>query len=95
MPGSVFFLYSDEDLKLCLFSYLAVKLTNPKKNAYRGVWSKAVGKTRGHFQNRFSMSPLHLKIVKEGDVFLGFTTERTKKDEWGNSLVAKTWNHKF
>ncbi len=47
---------------------------------------------KGHFQTGFDV-PLHLKIVKEGDLFSGYYRE-SEKDEW--TLAGdKTWNHKF
>ena len=47
---------------------------------------------KGHFQTGFDV-PLHLKIVKEDDLFSGYYRE-SEKDDWTLS-GNKTWNHKF
>ena len=76
-------------------SCLVEKPINPKKHS-SGVWVEGGWQDKGHFQTGFDV-PLHLKIVKEDDVFLRVTTERTKKMS-GPFLAAKrgtinsTWN---
>ncbi len=92
-PGSFWvgiFLYSDEDLNYAclLFSGAA---GDPQKTLI-GSMVNAGWQDKGHFDTNFDV-PVHLKIVKEDDVFSGYYREN-EKDEWKLS-GDKTWNHKF
>ena len=84
------FLYSDEDLNYACFLF-GGEANQPQKTLI-GSMVQANWQDKGHFQTGFDV-PLHLKIVKEDDVFSGYYREN-EKDEWTLS-GDKTWNHKF
>ena len=84
------FLYSDDDLNYACFLF-GGEANQPQKTLI-GSMVNANWQDKGHFQTGFDV-PLHLKIVKEDDVFSGYYREN-EKDEWKLS-GDKTWNHKF
>lgn len=84
------FLYSDDDLNYACFLF-GGEANQPQKTLI-GSMVQANWQDKGHFQTGFDV-PLHLKIVKEDDVFSGYYREN-EKDEWKLS-GDKTWNHKF
>lgn len=84
------FLYSDEDLNYACLLF-GGEANQPQKTLI-GSMVQANWQDKGHFQTGFDV-PLHLKIVKENDLFSGYYRE-SEKDDWTLS-GNKTWNHKF
>ena len=84
------FLYSDDDLNYACLLF-GGSAGDPQKTLI-GSMVQANWQDNGHFDTGFDV-PLHLKIVKEDDLFSGYYREN-EKDEWTLS-GAKTWNHKF
>ena len=84
------FLYSDEDLNYACLLF-GGSAGDPQKTLI-GSMVQATWQDKGHFDTGFD-APVHLKIVKEGDLFSGYFREN-EKDEWTLS-GSKTWNHKF
>ena len=84
------FLYSDDDLNYACLLF-GGEANQPQKTLI-GSMVKANWQDKGHFQTGFDV-PIHLKIVKEDDVFSGYYREN-EKEEWQLS-GDKTWNHKF
>ena len=84
------FIYSDDNLNYACFLF-GGEANQPQKTLI-GSMVKANWQDKGHPQTGFD-APLHLKIVKEDDVFSGYYREN-EKDEWALA-GEKTWNHKF
>lgn len=92
-PGSFWvgiFLYSDDNMNYACFLF-GGSANDPQKTLI-GSMVNANWQDKGHFDTGFDV-PVHLKIVKEDDVFSGYYRE-DEKDEWKLS-GGKTWNHKF
>ncbi len=84
------FLYSDDDLNYACFLFGGE--SNQAQKTLIGSMVEANWQDKGHFETGFDV-PLHLKLVKEDDVFSGYYREN-EKDDWqlaGN----KSWNHDF
>ncbi len=84
------FIYSDDDLNYACLLFGGE--SNQPQKALIGSMIKANWNDHGHPQTGFDV-PLHLKLVKEDDVFSGYF-RKSEKDDWtlaGN----KKWNHKF
>ena len=84
------FIYSDDNLNYACFLF-GGEANQPQKTLI-GSMVEANWQDKGHPQTGFDV-PLHLKIVKEDDVFAGYYRE-SEKDEWALA-GEKTWNHKF
>lgn len=84
------FIYSDDNLNYACFLF-GGEANQPQKTLI-GSMVEANWQDKGHPQTGFDV-PLHLKIVKEDDVFAGYYREN-EKDEWALA-GEKTWNHKF
>lgn len=84
------FLYSDDDLNYACLLF-GGSAGDPQKTLI-GSMVNANWQDKGHFDTGFDV-PIHLKIVKEDDLFSGYFREN-EKDEWTLS-GGKTWNHKF
>ncbi len=84
------FLYSDDDLNYACLLFGGE--ANQSQKTLIGSMVKANWQDKGHFETGFDV-PIHLKIVKEDDVFSGYYREN-EKEEW-QLAGGKTWNHKF
>ena len=84
------FIYSDDNMNYACFLF-GGEANQPQKTLI-GSMVEANWQDKGHPQTGFDV-PLHLKIVKEDDVFAGYYRE-SEKDEWALA-GEKTWNHKF
>ena len=84
------FIYSDDDLNYACLLF-GGEANQPQK-ALIGSMIKASWNDHGHPQTGFDV-PVHLKLVKEGDVFSGYF-RKNEKDEW-TLAQNKQWNHNF
>ena len=84
------FLYSDDDLNYACFLFGGE--ANQAQKTLIGSMVEANWQDKGHFETGFDV-PLHLKIVKEDDVFSGYYRE-DEKDDW-TLAGGKTWTHDF
>ena len=84
------FIYSDDDLNYACLLFGGE--SNQAQKTLIGSMVKANWNNHGHPQTSFDV-PIHLKLVKEDDVFSGYFRESEKDDQTlaGN----KMWNHKF
>lgn len=84
------FIYSDDDLNYACLLFGGE--SNQAQKTLIGSMNKATWQDHGHPVTGFDV-PIHLKIVKEGDVFSGYF-RKSEKDDWTLAGNQK-WNHDF
>lgn len=84
------FIYSNDDLNYACFLFGGE--SNQPQKMLIGSMIKANWNDHGHPQTGFPV-PLHLKLVKEDDLFSGYYRQ-SEKDDW-KLAQNKTWKHQF